>query len=225
MSVGETGKTVYTNSMKLLVIGASRGTGFEVVKAALAVGHIVTALSRSGSDALLADPNLTWVQADATDRKQLIKAMHDQHAVIVALGMSMAQIKQQPTLFSDSATATIEAMRQTQLRKVVVLSAYGTNESYDATNVLIRMMIASILKVPFKDHALQENYFRDEESIDWVIVRPSGLRPGRLSRTYKVRTASTKVPLMISRASVADFMVHACETNEYDNQAVSIGGS
>lgn len=211
--------------MKLLVIGASRGTGFEVVKAALAVGHQVTALSRSGSDDLLADPNLQWVQADATDKTQLIKAMQDQHAVVVALGMSKAQIKKQPTLFSDSAAATVDAMRQSQVRKVVILSAYGTNESYDVSNVLIKMMIASILKVPFKDHALQENYFRDEESIDWVIVRPSGLRPGKLSRKYKVRTALGKVPLMISRASVADFLVHACETNEYDNQAVSIGGS
>lgn len=211
--------------MKLLIIGASRGTGLETVKAALAVGHQVTALSRSGSDRILSDNNLQWVLGDATDGKQLADVMKGQHAVIIALGMNTTQIKQQPTLFSDSAKATIDAMRQNQVRKVIVLSAYGTNDSYETANVLIKMIAKTILKVPFKDHALQENYFRDENLIDWVIVRPSGLRPGRLSRVYKVRTATTKVPLMISRASVADFMVHACETNEYDNQAVSIGGS
>ena len=210
--------------MKLLIIGASRGTGLEAVKAALAVGHEVTAVSRSGTSELLQHKNLTWVQADATDKKQIADVMQGQAAVIVALGMNMTQIKQQPTLFSDSAVAIISAMREKQVRKVVVLSAFGTNESYDTANVVIKMMISTLLKVPFKDHALQENYFRDETSLDWVIVRPSGLHPGKLSRSYKIRTASTKIPLMISRASVADFLVHACETNEYDNQAVSIGG-
>ena len=53
--------------MKILVIGASRGIGLEVVKLALARGHDVTTLLRDPARLSLEDERLRKLRGDALD--------------------------------------------------------------------------------------------------------------------------------------------------------------
>jgi putative NADH-flavin reductase len=54
--------------MKLSVLGAAGATGIPLVEQALAAGHRVTALVRSGKKLTITNPNLHVVEGDATDR-------------------------------------------------------------------------------------------------------------------------------------------------------------
>ena len=72
--------------MKIVVFGASRGAGFEVVKQALEAGHHVTAFVRTPEKFTLKHANLTVFQGDALDAVAVEKAISGQEAVVSALG-------------------------------------------------------------------------------------------------------------------------------------------
>ena len=71
--------------MNIVVIGASRGIGLATVKAALAAGHSVRAMSRSGLG--ITHPRVTTIMGDATGRADLATAIAGGDVVIQALGL------------------------------------------------------------------------------------------------------------------------------------------
>jgi putative NADH-flavin reductase len=72
--------------MKLFVIGATGGTGREVVEQALARGHQVTAFVRSAEGIKLKNERLTVIKGNATYEDQLANAMPNHDAVVSTLG-------------------------------------------------------------------------------------------------------------------------------------------
>src|SRR6185436_21046306 len=72
--------------MKLSVLGAAGATGIPLVEQALATGHRVTALVRSGQELTITSPNLHVVEGDATDHAVVSEAINGGDAVISVLG-------------------------------------------------------------------------------------------------------------------------------------------
>jgi uncharacterized protein len=68
---------------RIIVIGGTGYAGSAIAAEAAARGHQVTALSRSLPDAAI--PNVTYVQADATDEAALSAAIEGADAVVGAL--------------------------------------------------------------------------------------------------------------------------------------------
>ena len=76
--------------MKLLVLGATGGTGRQIVSQACAKGHSVVALVRSGAKAGdLSGAQL--VEGDARDAQTLARALQDCSGVISALETPMSR--------------------------------------------------------------------------------------------------------------------------------------
>ena len=69
--------------MKILVLGASQGTGAEAVRAALARGHDVTAFARSPDKLVLENSRLTRLKGDFHSRESVDGAVGGHGAVIV----------------------------------------------------------------------------------------------------------------------------------------------
>ena len=70
--------------MRVLVVGASRGTGAELVDELARRGHVVTAFSRrAGGD----DPRIVYQSGDVLDADAVAKAVAGQDAVVVTLGI------------------------------------------------------------------------------------------------------------------------------------------
>lgn len=211
--------------MKILVIGASQGTGALAVEAALARGHQVTAFARSPAKLALDHPKLDKVRGDFHQQASVEGAVRGHDAVIVtASATSLAGFKENPRYFSQGTAYVIEAMKANDVRRLVVLSALGVGESRALSPFLVRkLLIGFILKLPFEDHERQEQMTR-ESGLDWVIVRPGRLTDGPARKQYVKKTAIEKVPSSISRADVADFLVEAAESERWVRQAVQIGG-
>ncbi len=72
--------------MKLLVFGASGGTGRRLVQQALAQGHIVTAFARDPGKIRQAHANLRVVRGDILDADAVDAAVAGQDAVLSTLG-------------------------------------------------------------------------------------------------------------------------------------------
>jgi putative NADH-flavin reductase len=72
--------------MKLLVVGATGGTGSRLVEQALQQGHVVTAFARDPAKLRLRHGNLRVVTGDVLDRAAVDAAVDGQDAVLSALG-------------------------------------------------------------------------------------------------------------------------------------------
>jgi uncharacterized protein YbjT (DUF2867 family) len=73
--------------MRVLVVGASRGTGAALVSELAARGHVVTAFSRSAVDSDAQVDGVTYVAGDVLDEDAVTKAVAGQDAVAVTLGI------------------------------------------------------------------------------------------------------------------------------------------
>lgn len=211
--------------MKILVLGASQGTGALVVKAALARGHQVTAFARSPQKLAIEHPNLTRRVGDFHDAASVADAVAGHDAVVVTASVSkLGDFKKQPHYFSLGTRHAIDAMKAHGVRKLVVLSALGTGETRSLLPLPLRWLLVDfLLKAPFEDHERQEALVF-ASGLDFVIARPSGLND-RAASGRTVRTTENKwVPTQIARAAVADFLVDACEQATWDGRAVQLGG-
>ena len=72
--------------MKLLVFGATGGTGKRLIELALQQGHVVTAFARDPSKIRLAHDNFRVVRGDILQPNTIETAMAGQDAVLSALG-------------------------------------------------------------------------------------------------------------------------------------------
>jgi nucleoside-diphosphate-sugar epimerase len=210
--------------VKVLVIGASRGTGALCVNEALSRGHQVTAFSRSGSPRT--HERLTDVRGSFHDAGQVAAAVAGHEAVIITASATSVGIwSEQPDYFARGTQLTIDAMKQHGVKRLVVLSALGVGDSKALMNFMMRMMVINgILRKPFADHEVQETVVM-ASGLDWVLARPGRLTDGPAKRVYTQSSKLEPLPSSsISRADVADFLVGACERTDVVGKAVQLGG-
>src|SRR5215469_15265263 len=87
--------------MKVLVFGASGGTGHELVEQGLARGHAITAFVRRPEKLTIRHENIIIHQGDVRDRASVESALQGRDAAISALG-GASLIKRSPPSSSGS---------------------------------------------------------------------------------------------------------------------------
>ena len=109
---------------KIVVFGATGGTGLEIVKQGLQQGHKVTAFVRNPDKlAGVAHDNLTTVKAELSDEGAMENAIKGQDAVMIALGGR--GLLTRDTTCSVGTRSIMSAMNKTGVKRVVVCSSYG----------------------------------------------------------------------------------------------------
>ncbi len=143
---------------------------------------------------------------------------------MTAMASRVKDFKANPNWFSMGTGYAVDAMKAHGVRRIVVLSALGTGESRPLAGFLVeKLLISFLLKGPYEDHERQERLVKDS-GLDWVIARPGRLTHGPGRGKY-VKTAKIEpIPMAISRADVADFLVAAVEKDSWVHQAVQLGG-
>jgi putative NADH-flavin reductase len=211
--------------VRILIIGASQGTGAWAVKESLKRGHAVTAFARNPSKLDIEAPQLVKRTGDFLVRESVMSAVPGHDAVIVtASATKLKAFKENPRYFSQGTEYIIDAMKASGVRRLAILSALGTGESRKLANFFMdKILISLLLKIPFADHERQEDLVK-ASGLDWVIARPGRLTNGAGRKQYVKETAVVPVPMSIARADVADFLVTAVEADTWVHQAVQIGG-
>lgn len=193
----------------VLIIGASRGIGFECTRQALAQGYRVRAMARSAKRITLRDENLEKCAGDARDATQLAAALEDVDAVVQAIGVSAGPdlLVKPVSLFSESTAALIPQMRGAGVERLISVTGFGAGDSAARIGCLQRVPFRLILGRAYDDKTRQEELIRDS-GLDWTIVRPGVLTRGRRTGTYRVLVEPGQWRNgLISRADVADFVV------------------
>jgi uncharacterized protein YbjT (DUF2867 family) len=198
--------------MKVLVLGATGGTGRLIVRDAVAKGHSAVALVRSKASANLPDARL--IEGEARDEATLARAMYGCDAVVSALGTGIGFRK--VDLLTVATHALVTAMMRDGVRRLVCVSALGVGDSRGHGGfVFDRLFLPLLLSQAYKDKERQEAAVR-ASALDWVLVRPAMLTddPARGSARAFTDLAGVKGG-KIARADVARFVVEQLTTDTW----------
>lgn len=209
---------------RILIVGATGGTGRELVARALARGHAVTALVRNPSRLRIDHPQLTVVKGDVLDRGSVDAAVRGQDAVLSALGHRRYFY---PTrILSEGTSNILHAMEAHGVPRFVCETSLGLGDSAGRLGLLYTLfVIPVILPFYFWDKTRQERAIT-RSSLEWVIVRPGALTNGAARGAYRHGRAigSFFLTVAISRADVADFMLDQLTSNTYLRSAPGVCG-
>jgi uncharacterized protein YbjT (DUF2867 family) len=200
--------------MKVLVLGATGGTGRLIVRDALAKGHSVVALVRSKATAPDL-PGADVVEGDARDESAILRALDGCDAVVSSLGTGISTFGE-VTLLSVATPALVAAMKRSDVRRLVCISALGVGDSRGHGGFFFdRLFQPLLLRNAYKDKELQEAAIR-ASSLDWVIVRPGALNDESARGNVRAITDLTDVRGgKIARADVARFVVEQLTTDTW----------
>jgi uncharacterized protein YbjT (DUF2867 family) len=207
-----------TAAAKILVLGATGGTGRHIVRRALARGDDVAALVRSpGRASGLEGARL--IAGDARDEATLRKALAGRDAVISALGTGASPFRE-VTVLSTATRALVSAMKAEQVARLVCITGIGAGDSAGHGGFLFdRLIFPLLLRHVYADKNRQEAIVRDS-GLDWILVRPSILndKPGR-GAVRAITDLSSFHGGAISRSDVATFVVEQLRSDTWLHRA------
>ncbi|WP_147127096.1 NAD(P)-dependent oxidoreductase [Shimia ponticola] len=196
----------------LLVIGATSGIGKLCMETALDRGHSVRAFARS-ADNLDEQANLDRCAGDATKQDDIARALDGVGAVVVALGIRerVSMLWEEEHLFSTATKHLLQAMPEAGLKRLIVVTGFGSGRSRNAMSAIERLGHGAVLGRVYADKTRQEDLIVDSD-LDWTIARPVILNNRPASGSYKVLTDPKEWRNgLISRADVAAYLVDAAE--------------
>jgi len=205
--------------MRLLVFGATGGTGRALLDQGLAQGQEVTAFVRNPA-ALGTRPGLTIVQGDVTDAAAVRHAVAGQEAVLSALGPRGGGYGVLP----GGVQNIVDAMSQAGVRRLIHVSSFGVGDSLAQMGWVARGIVVPLfLRKALDEKEIEEQIIRASD-LDWIIARPGGLENGTRTGVYRCITdPHEKIGQpRIARADVADFMLQNLVDERFVRRAVGL---
>ena len=193
----------YTDRMKVLLIGATGGTGQLILPLLLEAGHEVTALARKPSAIALRNPKLRIVEGEARDAASIERAVAGQDAVISAFGpRSFGKSDLQETFLRN----LVAAMEKQGVKRLVNLSAWGSRESIRHSRLPLKIIRATLLRHVYADKERGEAWV-DASPLDYTHVRPGRLLNSKARGGVRASMDGAGMQNKMTRADLAAFMV------------------
>jgi putative NADH-flavin reductase len=200
--------------MKVVVFGASGGTGRHIVDQALEAGYKVTAFVRSPEKLGIEHGNLTVFQGDVMDAESVEGAIVGQDAVLSALGPTRPPV---PDMMVTAAKNIVAAMEKHGVRRIISTTGGGVSAPQDQPKLfdhimkgLLTLMAGSVLR----DSEANVNVIRASD-LDWTIVRFPRLVDGEHTGDYRVGYVGKGSGSKLSRADGADFVLKELGNGKY----------
>lgn len=198
----------------LAIFGITGRTGRALAIAGERRGWQIRGLARPGSPAPSGPRNLHLVRGTLADVQRVLETVIGAQAVCCAVGPRPPHTE---VFCAAAATAIIEAMRQSECRRLICLTGAmiggGSNRSW----VFDRLARAYARRHPeaARDRVEQERLV-EESGLEWTIVKPPRLTDGRAAGAVSAGPTLT-VGLMskISRADLAEFVMDELETPRF----------
>lgn len=218
--LGGSARAPNQQSLRLVVLGATGGTGFEIVKQAMARGHSVTAFVRSPDRLKEFRDRVNIRQGDLLNPAELRQVIEGHDAVLSGFGPRVPVSKADAALLERFAQALTRALPAVRVRRVIVESvAFLFKDSILPPAYLLGRLFFSRTVA---DASAMERVFANTD-LDWTMVRPPELTDRPYTGKYRVREGHLpRFGLKISRADVADLMIKLAETGASIRKVVGI---
>ena len=204
--------------MRLLIIGATGGTGLQVTGQAVEGGHSVTVFVRSPQKLGALRQHVLIREGDPRSVAALRAPLHGHDAVISALG---APGVGPTTILRAAAESTVAAMQAAGVRRLLVVSAAVL---FDDLGIAGRLLRRTLLR-NVGDDSIEMERIVVASALDWTIARPPRLTNGPRTGHYDVENGhlpGRSAFASISRADVADFLLGEVQYNAHIHEIVGI---
>jgi putative NADH-flavin reductase len=205
--------------MRLLIFGATGGTGRELVDQALERGHSVTAFARDAT-ALADRDGLRTLAGDVLDAAAVEGTVAGHDVVLCTIGKPATNPGK---LRSEGTHNIVRAMQTAGPTRLICQSTIGTGNTRALLPPLYRyLLVPTLLRRTFAEHERQETVVRSSQ-LDWTIVRAAALTDGERTGRYRhLTTGGRRLKFEISRSDVADFTLGLLTGTDYLHQAPMI---
>jgi putative NADH-flavin reductase len=206
--------------MKIVVLGATGGTGMELVRESLNCGHSATAFVRNAARLSEFQGKIRVVEGDLLDRRVLANVLENHDAVLSGFGPRVPIAKSDAHLLGRFAAVLTGAMQDAKVRRLVIIStAFLFKDSIvPPTYLLGKLLFPSVVT----DSAALERTIQ-ESALEWTIVRPPQLTDGPMTGSYRERIGHLpRLGFKISRADVAHYFVEAIGKGDVKRKIVGI---
>jgi putative NADH-flavin reductase len=206
--------------MKVLVLGATGGTGSHVLRVALSAGHEVTVLVRDASTLDVTD-GVRVLTGDATSAEDVRAAVAAQDAVLNAIGSRNIR----HPVEVEVGRALLPAMRDAAVDRLVVCSAFGVGDTQADANTLQRMFFHTVLGKVYAAKEVADAEVRTS-GLDWTLVYPTRLTDdpatGSLATGERLPQGAG---IHVTRADVARFMLAQLTDSTWSRKTVVVTGA
>jgi putative NADH-flavin reductase len=206
--------------MKVLVLGATGGTGSHVLRVALSAGHEVTVLVRDASTLDVTD-GVRVLTGDATSAEDVRAAVAGQDAVLNAIGSRNIR----HPVEVEVGRALLPAMRDAAVDRLVVCSAFGVGDTQADANTLQRMFFHTVLGKVYAAKEVADAEVRTS-GLDWTLVYPTRLTDdpatGSLATGERLPQGAG---IHVTRADVARFMLAQLTDSTWSRKTVVVTGA
>jgi len=211
------------NRLRVLVVGATGGTGRQLVRQALDQGHQVTAFVRDPSKLQIEHENLRVVKGDVLDYASVESAMQGQSAVLSALGHKRFFYPNK--IQSNGMRNILRAMKTCNVPRLICETALGIGNSVGRLGLPHTFFFLPLVLPFYMWDKLRQEELITASDRDWVIVRPGILTNGEARGSYRhgPKVGNYLWPVKISRADVADFMLKQLTDDTYIGAAPGLG--
>jgi putative NADH-flavin reductase len=199
-----------TRMARLVVFGASGGTGRPLVAQALAAGHDVTAFVR---DAASAPPGARVVTGDVLDADAVAAAVAGHDVIVSALGHRRqgrnpwARDASPPELMTHATAHLVDAARRHRIARILFVGVHGCGDSRARTGVIYRYLVErTTIGIALRDFNVVERMLAGS-GLDWLVARPVSLVDGDATGRCRVREDRISSFATIRRADVAAFVL------------------
>jgi putative NADH-flavin reductase len=206
--------------MKLVVLGATGGTGLEIVRQSIERGHQVTAFVRNPERLKSFGEAIRVIHGDLLNHSALASAIRGHDAVLSAFGPRYPVSKSEAHLLERFAVALTNAMLEVGVKRVAVESvAFLFKDAIVPPAYLLGRLF---FPVTVADANAMEQII-NKSRLEWTIVRPPELKDKPRTGKYRVREGHLpRFGFAISRADVADFMIGTVENRASIGKVVGI---
>lgn len=209
--------------MHITVIGATGGTGRQLVTQALDRGHKVVAVARRPDAIGIKHSALLTAAGDVYDVASLEKAITGTETVIFAAGIaSIMQARKGTTIYSQGIRNLLHAMKATSVRRLIAISSGGLDPKPGDPWWFTTLVKPLFLAKMYADMRQMEQAIV-ESSTTWTIVRPPQLIDGPWTGIYRTAcNASIPDDKDLSRGDLAHFILNEIEAQQFINTKVEI---
>lgn len=211
--------------MKIVVFGATGGTGMHIVRQALAQGYDVTAVVRR-PDAIAGEfgQQVDVRKGDVLDPASLEDAFENADAVVSALG---ARVGRRPTRVYSEGMRNIRAqMTAAGVRRVIAISSAPLSEPSEKRlidRLVAHPLMRLLFKGSFEDVRRMEAELAAAGDVDWTVFRPPRLLDGPQTGRYRISIGKAlRVANSIRRADLAAAILAAIDDPATIDNVVSI---
>jgi putative NADH-flavin reductase len=207
--------------MKILVLGATGGTGRQLVALALEKGHAVTAFARNPNGLALQHERLRKVRGDVTQPESIAGAVAGQDAVVSVVGPRPGVAP--GTLISDTVHHAIGAMRAHGVRRFAFESGLIAGQVRGMTfpRRIGVAIFRQLNRALYEDKVKAEAELRATD-LDWVIVRPPGFGELVARGAYRLGEDLDGKLTKMSATDVAAAMLDAATESKWIRKALEL---